>query len=244
MPMTPARRRRFQPTTRTNAGRTQRVITRGFEKGSLCSSREAPAPRSLPTIAARIRGMLWTDGRYIWQVAQELDGYRTFMWDRLLGTVLIQDWREGELPSRIRRRLQLVSDLEQDGRGDGETHASRWPDADLIDGVWSRTACRGELTCAAVLCPDSILPGLAPTSLPPTNTLTVSNRRAYGRHPCGARRASLLASDTPGRASLGRSEPRGRSALGPCLASTPWVVGGAFTTTECKRGERRLGGLL
>ena len=105
MPMTPARRRRFQRTTRTNAGRTQRVITR--EGVALQLSGSAGT-----AVATDDRAMLWTDGRYILQVAQELDGDRTFMWDRLPGAGLIPYWREGELPSRIRRRLRLVSDLE------------------------------------------------------------------------------------------------------------------------------------
>jgi hypothetical protein len=111
MPMTLARRRRFQRTTRTNAGTSQRVVTRqGFTLQLSGSAGTA--------VATDDRAMLWTDGRYIWQAAQELDGYRTVMWDRLPGTVRIPDWREGELPSRIRRRLQLVSDLERNGRGD------------------------------------------------------------------------------------------------------------------------------
>jgi hypothetical protein len=58
----------------------------------------------------------------------------------------------------------------------GAMHASRAPDADLIE-VRSRTACRDELTCAAALSLlGSTLTGLGPTSLPPTNTLAVLMR--------------------------------------------------------------------
>ena len=47
----------------------------------------------------------------------------------------------------------------------------RKPDADLIDEVRCRTVCLDELTCASARCSDGTLPGLAPTNLPPTNTL-------------------------------------------------------------------------
>jgi hypothetical protein len=65
-----------------------------------------------------------------------------------------------------------------------------------------------------------------PAVRPPTPLQ--SRTAVHGRNTGGARRASLIASDTPGRASLRRSEPRGRSVHGPRLAFTPWVVGGPF----------------
>ena len=62
LPMTPARRRRFQRTTRTNAGRTQRVITRQGSALQLSGSAGT-------AVATDDRAMLWTYGRYIWQAA-------------------------------------------------------------------------------------------------------------------------------------------------------------------------------
>lgn len=65
-----------------------------------------------PTIA-----MLWTDGRYVLQAAQELDAHWTpIMRDRCREHC---GFRTGgyELPSRIRSRVQFVYDLKQDGRG-------------------------------------------------------------------------------------------------------------------------------
>jgi hypothetical protein len=62
LPMTAARRRRFQRTTRTNAGRTQRVITRQGSALQLSGSAGT-------AVATDDRAMLWTYGRYIWQAA-------------------------------------------------------------------------------------------------------------------------------------------------------------------------------
>ena len=176
-------------------------------KGSRCSSWEVPASRPLPTIArcfgravpfAGGAGAGWGSDRH----AEPTAGGRA---DPGLagGQAAKQDppSTSARIGSRIRRT----------GRGTLR---------DGLNEVRSRTACRDELTCSSALCSDSILPGLGPTSLLPTNTLTVSNCRAYGRHPCGARRASLIASDTPGRAPLRRSDPvadpgMGRDGLSP-----------------------------
>ncbi len=83
MAMTPARRRRFQRTTRTNAGTSQRGITQhGFTPQISGSAGTAAATND--------RATLWTEGRYILQAAQKLDGNRTVMRDRLAGLPSIQ----------------------------------------------------------------------------------------------------------------------------------------------------------
>jgi hypothetical protein len=120
MPMTPARRRRFQRTTRTDSSTSQHVTKRQGSAPQLSRS-------AVTAVATNDRVMLWTDGRYLLQAAQELDANRTvtLMQDRVVGTAPIQDWRAGELSSMIHRRLHLVSHLEQDGRENARSAALR-----------------------------------------------------------------------------------------------------------------------
>ena len=131
------------------------------------------------------RAMLWTDGRYFLQAAQELDANWTLMRDRVPGAVPIQDWLADELPNGA--TVGFISYL-LSNKMVGEMRAALTPknislrglDADLIDEVRCRTACADEPTCAAALCSEALSPDCKPTSVPPTSTLAVSICSAYG----------------------------------------------------------------
>ena len=109
------------------------------------------------------RAMLWTDGRYFLQAAQELDAKRTFMRDRVPGAAPSQVWLADELPSGA--TVGFNSYLPSNKMvGEMRTALSpknislRGLDADLIDEVRCRTACADEPTCAAALCSEALSP--------------------------------------------------------------------------------------
>ena len=132
-------------TTATHAARS--AIRSGCK--SFHSSKEAAAPRSVPTIARCFgrTGGAFCSRRRSWMrigTACANGGPR--------GAVPTRDWRADELAKQPQGRQDFVSDsdLEHDGRAPGE---SRVLDADLIaiSEMRSRTACHDELTCAAAL---------------------------------------------------------------------------------------------
>ena len=113
--------------------------------------------------------MLWTDGRYFLQAAQELDANWTLMRDRVPGAVPIQDWLADELPNgaTVGFNSYLLSN-----KMVGEMRAALSPknislrglDVDLIDEVRCRTACVDEPTWASSACSEALSPDCGPPS--------------------------------------------------------------------------------
>jgi hypothetical protein len=151
--------------------------------------------------------MLWTDGRL--QAAQELDANRKRMRYRGQCRSGAGGWASFQAGSANGIISYLISNkmrTSASGHRSPQAIASRWPDADLIDEVPSRTACHDELNWPAVLFSEAFSPDWRPPAL----------------HTCGARpgfpparwlQASLMTSETPGGASLRRSDP----VADPCM---------------------------